>query len=605
LHLQSSGNGRGEFFGGVMSVDFGSELAARLSLEAFDRFSGTFRTITRRSQQRFEQRDWAGGRWDAIERLDAYENALDKAVDQLVTALGERTRDPHLWVGAKECFASLVAQRYDIDRAETFFNSVTRKMLRTVGVNRAVEFFYLHPKHAHSDGAEPVYRTYTRMDETVSVIRSILLDTPFRIPLEDIDRDAALIAQEIDLFLFPILHALHTFAIEMVRGVFYRNKIAYLIGRIVLDERVIPLILPMANGPSGIRADALLLRNNEASILFSFAYAYFSVDVERYDALIEFLRSILPDASLAELYTSLGYNRHGKTEFYRDLHRFVHLSQEQFVIAPGLEGAVMIVFTLPDFDFVFKVIKDRPCFLRSSLETSKVITQEQVRFQYDFVGHRDPAGRMVDTQEFENLRFKKKRFSEVLLKEFAQAGRTNVTITEEYVIIGHVYVQRKVVPLPLYLQAERDPEAIRRVLIDFGYFLKDIAASGIFPCDLFNTWNYGVTLWGRVVLYDYDDVLPLEKIRFREKPDPRNEYEEMEPEENWIMATEEDFFMDELDRYSGIPQPLRGIFRAAHGDLFNLAFWDDLTQRVKKGEVFDVMPYDRRRRFEERKGILI
>jgi isocitrate dehydrogenase kinase/phosphatase len=251
------------------------------------------------------------------------------------------------------------------------------------------------------------------------------------------------------------------------------------------------------------------------------------------------------------------------------------------------------------------VIKDRPCFLRSSLEKRKVITQEQVRFQYDFVGHRDPAGRLVDTQEFENLRFKKKRFSEVLLKEFAQAGRTNVTITEEYVIIGHVYVQRKVVPLPLYLQAERDPEAIRRVLIDFGYFLKDIAASGIFPCDLFNTWNYGVTLWGRVVLYDYDDVLPLEKVRFREKPVPRNEYEDMEPEENWIMATEEDFFMDELDRYSGIPQPLRGIFRAAHGDLFNLAFWDDLTQRVKKGEVFDVMPYDRRRRFEERKGILI
>jgi isocitrate dehydrogenase kinase/phosphatase len=477
-------------------------------------------------------------------------------------------------------------------------------MLRTVGINRAVEFFYLHPKPAPSDPAEPVHRTYVRNGNTASVIRSILLDMPFSVQYEDIERDAGLIAEEIDLYLFPLVHSLQTFAVEVVKAAFFRNKEAYVIGRIVIDQRVIPLIIPLANGRSGIRADAVLLRNGEASILFSFAYAYFSVDVERYDLLIDFLHSILPDVPLAELYTSLGYNRHGKTEFYRDLHRFVHLSKEQFVIAPGLEGAVMIVFTLPNFDFVFKVIKDRPCFLRSSLQTPKVITQEQVRFQYDFVAHRDPAGRMVDTQEFENLRFRKKRFSETLLNEFALAGRSNVTVTEDYVIIGHVYVQRKVVPMPLYLQRERDPEAIRHVLVDFGYFLKDIAASGVFPCDLFNTWNYGVTLWGRVVLYDYDDVLPIERIQFREKPVPRNEYEETEPEENWIMATEEDFFMDELERFSGIPQPLKGIFRAAHGEIFTLTFWNDLTERVKRGEVFDVTPYDRKRRFEERRGML-
>ncbi len=588
-----------------MTTDFGTDLAARLTLEAFDRFNTSFRTITRRSRQRFEQRDWTGCRWDAIERLDAYENALDNAIAQLETALGERTRVPSLWVSAKERFASLVARRYDIDRAETFFNSVTRKMLRTVGINRAVEFFYLHPKPTLSSPGEPIYRTYAREGDTASVIKSVLLDAPFKIGYEDVDRDAGLVAQEVDLYLFPLLDSLQTFSVDVVKGVFYRNKEAYIIGRILIDTRVIPLIIPLANGPSGIHADTVLLRQSEASILFSFAYAYFSVDVERHDALIEFLRSFLPDSSLAELYTSLGYNRHGKTEFYRDLHRFVHLSKEQFVVAPGLEGAVMIVFTMPNFNFVFKVIKDRPCFLRSSLETPKVITQEQVRFQYNYVAHRDPAGRMVDTQEFENLRFRKKRFSETLLKEFVQAGRSNVTVTEDYVIIGHLYVQRKVVPLPLYLQCEREPEAIRRVLIDFGYFLKDVAASGVFPCDLFNTWNYGVTHWGRVVLYDYDDVLPIERVTFREKPLPRSEYEETEPEENWIMATQEDFFMDELDRYSGIPQALKGIFKSAHGDLFSLAFWNDLTERVKRGEVFDVTPYDRRKRFEERKRMMM
>jgi isocitrate dehydrogenase kinase/phosphatase len=207
---------------------------------------------------------------------------------------------------------------------------------------------------------------------------------------------------------------------------------------------------------------------------------------------------------------------------------------------------------------------------------------------------------MVDTQEFENLRFKKKRFSNTLLAEFAQAARNNVTVTDDYVIIHHVYVQRKVIPLPLYFQIEKNPETIRHVLIDFGYFLKDLAASGVFPCDLFNTWNYGVTHWERVVLYDYDDVLPIERLRFRRKPEPQNEIEETGPEEDWIFATEEDFFMDEIERYSGIPRPLKGIFKSVHMDLYTVEFWQTLTDNLRKGEVVDVIPYDRTRRFRER-----
>jgi len=207
---------------------------------------------------------------------------------------------------------------------------------------------------------------------------------------------------------------------------------------------------------------------------------------------------------------------------------------------------------------------------------------------------------MVNTQEFENLRFKRKRFSPALLEEFCQAAQKSVTVSDDYVIIHHVYVQRKVVPLPLYFQSVKDPEMIRHVLIDFGYFLKDIAASGVFPCDLFNTWNYGVTYWGRVVLYDYDDVLPIERIRFREKPAPRDEFEEASPEENWVIATEEEFFMDEIDRWSGIPKPLKGVFKSIHGDLYTLKFWDNLTERLGRGEISDVIAYERTKQFRDR-----
>jgi isocitrate dehydrogenase kinase/phosphatase len=586
--------------GAVMKVNEEADQAARLTLEAFDAFNEAFRTVTGRAQRRFEEKDWQGGRRDAIERLDSYENVLEQVAARLDRVLGAQARGQSVWMAAKGRFASLVAERYDIDRAETFFNSVTRRMLMTVGINREVEFFYLHPKLSMPQQAETVYRTYSNPGDTMLLVRRILEDFPFNVGYENIDRDAELVAQEVDLYLWPIVGLEKGYTIDTVSAIFYRNKGAYIVGRIIVDQRTIPMIIPLANGESGVYAETVLLHDSEASIVFSFAFSYFFVNVERYDALIAFLRSILPRAEMAELYTSLGYNRHGKTEFYRDLHGFVHVSKELFDIAPGLEGAVMIVFTLPNYEFVFKVIKDRPCFLRSIHETQKMITNEKVRYQYDFVSHRDRAGRMVDTQEFENLRFKRKRFSPALLEEFCQAAQKSVTVTDDYVIIQHVYVQRKVVPLPLYFQSVKEPELIRHVLIDFGYFLKDIAASGVFPCDLFNTWNYGVTYWGRVVLYDYDDVLPIERIRFREKPAPRDEFEEASPEENWVIATEEEFFMDEIDRWSGIPKPLKGVFKSIHGDLYTLKFWDNLTERLGRGEISDVIAYERTKQFRDR-----
>jgi isocitrate dehydrogenase kinase/phosphatase len=229
-----------------------------------------------------------------------------------------------------------------------------------------------------------------------------------------------------------------------------------------------------------------------------------------------------------------------------------------------------------------------------------MMTRDRVRYQYSFVSHRDRAGRMVDTQEFENLRFRTKRFAPAVLDEFVQAAASSVTFAGDYVILHHAYVQRKVVPLPMFFQSEKDQEEIRRVLIDFGYFLKDLAGSGAFPCDLFNIWNYGVTQWGRVVLFDYDDISPIERITFREKPPPRDEVEETVPEEDWIGAGEEEFFVDEMDRYSGIPPPLKGVFSSVHGDLYTVKFWNRLKDNVSNGVMFDVIPYDRHRRFRSR-----
>ncbi len=580
-----------------------SSIVAAAIRDAFDAYNHAFFAVTRRARLRFEARDWKGRANDDRERMELYERALDGLADTLARILGPLLRDEKLWTEIKASFSPLIEGRYDGERAETFFNSVTRRVFETVGLNREIEFFRWDSAAPSGEALEPIYATFSGDRPSRSLIREVLALPRFAAPFEDLERDCGLVAQEVDLHLWPLVGSEREFELDVIRAPFYRNKMAYLIGRIRASGRHLPLVLPLRNGENGVYVDTVLLSEAEASVVFSFAFSYFHVDVDRHDALIDFLSSILPEKPTAELYFSLGFNRHGKTEFYRDLHKFVHRSREPFVIAPGKEGAVMMVFTLADFPFVFKVIKDRPCFLRSVEQPPKFITKSEIRARYEFVSTRDRAGRLVDTQEFSNLRFRAWRFSPDLLAEFSAAGREAVFTEDDHVVIQHAYVQRRVTPLPIYWQQENDPEALRRVIFDFGNFLKDLAASGIFPLDLFNTWNYGVTRRGRVVLYDYDDVVPLELVTFAEKPRPRDEFEELEPDEERIGAGPGDFFTDEMRRYTGVPQPLKGIFESAHGDLFSLEFWRTTKQRVRAGEVADITPYLRNESFRARLGL--
>ncbi|MEW6412393.1 MAG: bifunctional isocitrate dehydrogenase kinase/phosphatase [Candidatus Zixiibacteriota bacterium] len=577
-----------------------ANILAVLIRDTFDGYCDEFLRITCRARARFERRDWIGeqGRHkDAIRRLELYEAYLQKVSPRILKMLGEQLHDKSVWKAAKKKYLSLFQRRHDIELAETFFNSVTRKVLQTVGVDREIEFFYLEPINRPIKCAEPVYITYPRDTDTRQIIRQILLDLKFKPPFEDLERDVQAVAEEVDLYLWPIAGNNRLDSIDVVRAPFFRNKVAYIVGRINVSDAVIPFVLPLYNVETGIYVDTVLLSVQDVSRVFGFAHSYFHVEVARHDTLIDFLRSILPEKPVAELYISIGYNKHGKTEFYRDLHHFVHESREQFIIAPGKEGAVMLVFTLPDYNFVFKVIKDRPCFLRSDAITNKQSSREEVMSRYELVRGRDRVGRMVDTQDFENLRFRTRRFSRQLLNEFNQAARETVSIDEEFVVIKHLYLQRKVIPLPMYFEQEKDPEAIRHILVDFGYFLKDLTAAGIFPCDLFNIWNYGVTRRRRVVLFDYDDVEPLEQVNFYEKPEPRNDIEILQPEEDRITAMPDDFFVDEMERYSGIPQALKGTFKRVHADLFTVEYWQDMKARMRRGEIIDITPYNLNRRF--------
>jgi isocitrate dehydrogenase kinase/phosphatase len=574
------------------------QIIAKIILGGFKKYLSEFLIITRRSKFRFEKKEWRAIRNDAVERLNLYEKILTEISDRINHFLIDKEIDPTLWISIKGQYADLIKNYCNRNIAETFFNSLSRKRFGFVGINRDLEFFHLKAIEQKEPCGPLILKTYQPLSSTKELIGRIIDDHKFNAVYEDLPRDLERVANELNLFLWPITRNEKTYSIDVLKPTFNRNKVAYIIGRIVVDSITIPLIIPLYNGKDGIYLDSILFDEADANNIFGFAYSYFNVDVELPNQLIHFLSSILPQKPLSDLFNSIGFNKHGKTEFYRDLHRFVHISKEKFEYAPGKEGAVMLVFTLPNYNHVFKVIKDKPCFVRSLHMTDKTITKDQVMERYDFVCKSDRVGRLVDTQEFENFKFRIKRFSDELLNDCKKIANDAVIINNDYVVINHLYLQRKVIPLPIYFNKESNINLIRQVIIDFGYFIKDLAATGLFPADLFNTWNYGVSEGNRVVLYDYDDIIPLENSNFKLKPVPKTEYEEHSLEEDWIIAGQNDFFLDEVDRYIGIPEPLKGIFNSVHSDLFTVKFWNDIKSKVTNGEVIDIIPYDRTKRFK-------
>lgn len=561
-------------------------------LGGFEAWQREFDGVTRRARRRFEECDWRGIQTDALTRLDLYSKAVRLTLESLRTTLGSRVADRSLWKAVRRAYASRLAERRNPQLAETFFNSVARRIFSTVGVDSEVEFVGPESAPEPSASSDSVFEEFVVVDGVHRVVRELLDFYRFHVDYEDPDRDARLVAAEVDRYLLSILGSDRVDSVETVRSVFFRNKGAYIIGRIRSHRQVIPLVLPLLNTERGIVVDAALMSGAEVSIVFSFTRSYFHVEVERPHELIVFLKSIMPLKPVAELYNSIGFNRHGKTELYRSLRRHLESTPEKFEIARGDPGMVMIVFTLPFYDVVFKVIRDRFPYPKST-------TRRQVMERYRLVFERDRVGRLVDAQEFEHLEFERDRFSGALIRELAGEASSSVSIDSDRVVVHHLYAERKLTPLNLYLK-DWSESAARDAVIDYGRSIKDLAAANIFPGD-FLLKNFGVTRHGRVVFYDYDELCPLTECRFRELPPPRFEEEELADEPQFTVA-EEDVFPEEFEKFLGLPESLRRVFEVHHEDLFTTEFWRRMQRRHAANEIMDVYPYPASRRLRHRAG---
>lgn len=556
-------------------------MGAAAIADAFGSYRNRFRIITRRAAGRFAHQEWAAHANDSVERLELYRVVVDELEAKVRGLLADRIEDPFMWAGIKAVYSGLISERDDWELAETFFNSITRRCFTTVGVDPRIEFVDSDFDSPPTRSRESVYQTFERQEEIPVLIKNILSEY-FPDDWENLDRDAEAVGDRLAVRLAELGALTAVDRTEIVKTVFYRGQAAYLVGRVFSGSDQTPLVLALGNGAGGYFVDAVLLTENEASILFSFTRSYFHIDVARPHDLVHFLKSLMPRKRRAELYIAIGGNKHGKTELYRDLIRHLRTSTEQFELARGTPGLVMICFTMPGFQDAFKIIRDK-------FPEVKKTTRRSIMEKYRMVFQHDRAGRLMDVQDFQHLKFEETLFSDALLDELRKEAPDSVHIANGEVIIDHVYVERMVIPLDIYVR-EASEQAAKDAVVDFGKSIKDMASTNIFPGDLLLK-NFGVTRHGRVVFYDYDELTALEDMNFRAIPPPRDELDEMAAEP-WYSVGPRDVFPEEHRSFLGLAPNLAQVFEEHHGDLFEKDAWNAIQERVRNGEIIQVFAYD-------------
>ncbi|ANM31825.1 hypothetical protein ABI59_23070 [Acidobacteria bacterium Mor1] len=569
-----------------------AERASRLIRDGFRGFLVEFGDLSRQAAVRFARAEWAEGQEDARSRLETYPAAVSHVVARVRELYGDASQDLRLWRRTKALFAVLLDDEENPELARTFFSSVSRRVFGTIGIDPEIEFVLETSALAGAEDDPRAYRSYACPDMLAPVVRQILEDYRFPVDYADLDGDARLVAGEVASYLQAVIGVDQVDAFETLVPVFYRSKGAYIIGRIRSGNQTIPFVLPLRHAEGGVAVDAVLLSSSEVSILFSFTRSYFQVDAPCARSLIAFLKSIIPLKSVAELYINLGFDKHGKAELFLGLRRHLESSGSRFEFAAGEVGMVMIVLTLPYYDMVFKIIRDRFAYPKSA-------TREKVRRCYRMVYEADRVGRLVEAQPFESLRFPRSLFRREVLAELEQEAGHAVTFDGDDVVLEHLYMERKVTPLNLYVQ-QADQIAARRALVDYGDAIKELSAANIFPGD-FLLKNFGVTRHGRVVFYDYDELCLVTECTFRRIPPPRTVEDELSPEP-WFVADEFDIFPEEFHKFLELTSPMLEVFRRHHGDLFDLPFWRGIQERLRAGEIVDVFPYPSARRFQRTPG---
>ena len=577
---------------------------AKAMMDGFNRHYRLFRSESARAKHRFETADWHGQQRAQRERIEFYDLRVKECVMRLAKEFKAGEQPMDVWQQTKLHYIGLLVDHHQPELAETFFNSVTTKILHRsyfqngfIFVRPAVSTEYIE---IDAPGQRPTYEAYYPLPGNLhEVLQKLVEAFDLQCAFDDLPRDVTLVAQALQARLGDAkLRA--NFQMQALSSLFFRNKGAYICGKVINGFAELPFVLPVLHNPRGrLVIDAALFGEDELLTLFSFAHAYFMVDMEIPSAYVQFLRSMMPRKPRNEIYNALGLAKQGKTLFYRDLLHHLNHSSDRFRIAPGIKGMVMLVFDLPSFPYVFKLIKD-------FYPLQKDTTRELIKSKYLLVKQHDRVGRMADTLEYSEVAFPRARFDDELIEEIEKFAPSQLEVgggDNDEVVLKHVYIERRMIPLNLYLQeafdagadSPRGREQIERVVVEYGNAIKDMVAANIFPGDML--WkNFGVTRHGKVVFYDYDEIEYLTDCNFRQVPAPRNEEEEMSGE-IWYRVGPKDVFPETFGPFLLGHPTVREAFMKHHADLLEAGFWQQHKERIQAGHVHDVFPYEQSKRF--------
>ncbi|MDF2158259.1 bifunctional isocitrate dehydrogenase kinase/phosphatase [Algoriphagus sp. CAU 1675] len=553
----------------------------------FRTYMQSFNAYTRLAPLYFGERNWPAMQLNHRQRLRLYKNLLFKLADEIKKMLGKDSSNRKIWNLIRKEYQEMTHSIPEVELAETFFNSVIRKTFPGMTVDEELMFLMEGYDSCVIQENSHLLNIYPNSTGLENVIRQILDDYDFGAPLMDKEQDVAFLIESIKKVILTRYLKAHETETQILKSVFYRNKAAYLIGRIHVGHKWMPFIIPFLHGPKGVFVDTLIFDPNIMSSMFSFTRSYFMVEAEVPSQIVGFLNSVIPHKKIHELYNAIGFNKHGKTLFYRDY--LLHLAQstDQFIVAPGIKGMVMTVFTLPSLNIVFKLIKDH-------FEPPKNLTRQEVREKYKLVSLHDRVGRMADTHEFEYFRIPLNRVSEELMKELRNTTNSLLKIEDNTLIIKHLYTERKMEPLNLFLE-HCSAEEGQSVIEDYGRAILQLAQANIFPGDMM-TKNFGLTRQKRVIFYDYDEIEFLTDMNFRIKPKAET-YEQIYASEPWYEIAKNDVFPEDFKRWMIGRTDLKPHFLDYHQNLFNPHYWQKIQERIRTGELIHAFPYPDEIRF--------
>jgi isocitrate dehydrogenase kinase/phosphatase len=566
---------------------------AKTILNGFRSYFADYLNSTLSAKARFEKADWHGVQQANVDRLELYKLKVAQTVQYLGMVTNKDLANLELWREAKIAYTQLVFNFPNFEIAETFFNSVFSDLHDHDKIDDDI-IYVLSSQLIEAPAAE--YSIFVRYEGESfrDTFRRILKESEFSLPGEDINLDLDCIMEVFNQEIIPQLTGpLDAIKFDILESTFYRGKAAYMVGRVVDGKNKFPLALVFLNTEEGqLYVDTAMFNADDLSVLFSFTRNHFMVDAPLPYQYSHFLKKLMPKKLDYEIYNSLGFPKHAKTEFFRQLVGHLNSSSDQFIVAPGIKGMVMTVFMLPSYNIVFKIIKDK-------FAPPKEVTHQIVREKYRLVSRHDRIGRMADTQEFDNLTFPLSRFSDELVQELSKVAASQIEIRDDKLIIRHLYTERYMTPLNIYLQSSNDEE-MHSAMEEYGNCIKQLAAANIFPGDM-PLKNFGVTRHGRVVFYDYDEIAFLTDCNFRKIPEPKNEQEEMQSGP-WYTVGPDDIFPEEFRLFFSGNIKARKMFEEMHSDLYEVSFWTELQNKIRSGYVVDVFPYRRVKRFDRSQG---